>query len=92
MEVLLQGVLALLLIATAAYVQTQVPVYTKGRGRAMTARAILVVVGIGFGLTGAAYVYGGLPQLLAFLIGFGLVHVPAAVILFIKGRRGAEKS
>jgi hypothetical protein len=29
---------------------------------------------------------------LAFLIGFGAVHFPAAFILFVKGRRGSGKS
>lgn len=92
MEILLQVVLALLLLTAAGYVQVQVPVFTKGSTRIMVTRTILVLVGIGFGLTAAAYVIGGLTQVLIFLIGFGLVHVPAAIILFVKGKRGEGKS
>lgn len=92
MEILLQAMLAILLLTIAGYAQTQLPAYTKGGAKLMMARTILVLVGIGFGLTSAAYADGRLPQLLVFLIGFGTVHVPAAVILFIKGRRGEGKS
>jgi len=92
MEIFLQSVLALVLLAAAVYVQKQVPVFTKGGAKVATTRTLLVLVGIGFGLTGATYVAGHLPQMLAFLIGFGLVHMPAAFILFIKGRRGEGKS
>jgi hypothetical protein len=92
MEILLQGILALLLLMAAAYAHRQIPVYTKGRTRIIIARAILLLAGTGFGMTGAAYAYGRLPQLIAFLIGFGMVHIPAAIILFIKNKRGAEKS
>jgi uncharacterized membrane protein YdfJ with MMPL/SSD domain len=92
MATLTQVILALLLMATAFHVQKQVPVFTKGRTRIMIARTILMVVGIAFGLTAAAHVHGHLPQLLAFLIGFGMVNAPAAIVLFIKGKRGEGKS
>lgn len=92
MEMLIQVILALLLVTAAVYVQNQVPVFTRGRARIMVTRMILVLVGVAFGFTGAGYVSGYLPQLLAFLIGFGLVHVPAAIVLFIKGKRGEGKS
>lgn len=92
MEILIQAVLALLLLIAAVYVHRQIPVFTKGRNRIVVARTILVAVGIAFGLTAAAYVAGYMPKLLTFLIGFGLVHVPAAIVLFIKGKRGEGKS
>lgn len=92
MEMLLPALSALLLLAAAVYVQWQVPAYTKAGAKVALTRALLIAVGIGFGLTSAAYVSGRLPQMLAFTIGFGLVHMPAAVILFIKGRRGEGKS
>jgi uncharacterized membrane protein YgaE (UPF0421/DUF939 family) len=92
MGILMQGILALLLLAGAMYVQKQLPVFTKGRTNVMITRTILVLVGVGFGWTGASYVYGQLPQLLAFTIGFGMVHMPAAIVLFIKGKRGERKS
>jgi hypothetical protein len=92
MEIIFQIVLALLLLAATGYVQMQIPAYTKGRTRIGVVRLVLGLVGVGFGLTAAAYVSGNLPQLLAFLIGFGMVHFPAAVVLFLKGKRGEGKS
>lgn len=91
METALILVFAALLCAVAFYVQKQIPFFTKG-GRIVIARAILLAVGVGFGLTAAANIGNFRSRLLAFLIGFGLVHVPAAIILFIKGKRGEGKS
>lgn len=92
MDMLLLSLAALLLVGTAVYVQARIPAFTEGAAKVVTARALLALVGIGFGMTAAAYVAGGPPQVLAFLTGFGLVHVPAAIILFVKGRRGEGKS
>ena len=92
MDILMQAILALLLLAAAGYVQKQIPVYTKGGARILAARAILVLVGAAFGLTVTAYVAGDLPKILTFIIGFGVVHLPAAIVLFIKRKRGEGKS
>ncbi|MCY1380142.1 hypothetical protein D9M69_679320 [compost metagenome] len=91
METALTLISAVLLCAVVFYVQKQIPFFTKG-GRIVIARAILLAVGVGFGLTAAANIGNFGPRLPAFLIGFGLVHVPAAIILFIKARRGEGKS
>lgn len=92
MNIVLQTILALLLITAAVYAHRQIPVFTKGRGRKLIAHGVLILVGIGFGLTRAAYAVGYLPQTMTFLVGFGLVHLPAAIILFIKSKRGEGKS
>ena len=92
MAILMQGILALLLLTASIYVQRRIPAFTRGATRILVTRMLLVLVGFGFGLTATAYVYGLVPQLLAFLIGFGMVHLPAAVVLFIKGKRGEGKS
>lgn len=81
-----------LLLALALYAQREIGHFTAGTVRAGAARTILVVVGIGFGLTSAASVDGTPSKILALLIGFGAVHVPAAAILFIKRQRGSRKS
>lgn len=56
-------------------------------------RALLIVLGLVFGYV-AADNFGKAegPALLAFLVGFGAVHVPAALILAIKHAAGAGKS
>jgi hypothetical protein len=79
-------------LAAAAYAQQRIPRYTAGRWRVMFTRAVLLIVGIGVGCVSASYVSDPLVASLAFVIGFGAVHVPAAVILFIKHERGAAKS
>lgn len=92
MQTLSMAILALFLLGVAVYAQRQIPRYTQAGAKVMLTRAVLLIAGMGFGLVGAMDFDGRTPQLLAFFIGVGLVHVPAAVILFIKSRRGAGKS
>lgn len=92
MGIFLQSVLALLLLAAAAYAQLRIPAFARGTAKVVFTRTLLVLAGIGFGLYAAGYSVDRPSQLPGFLIGFGLVHVPAAFILFIKGRRGEGKS
>lgn len=91
MNFFLMTVLALVALAAAGYAQLAIPRFTAGPAKATLTRAILIVVGLASGYVGAAS-YGTdlLLAVLAFLIGFGTVHVPAALILLIKreGRTG----
>ena len=86
-------IVAFLLLALAAYAHLQIPRYTAGSGNTMLSRAVLAITGTGLGFA-TAMVYPGDPlrTLLAFLIGFGIVHFPAAVILLIKRARHSGKS
>jgi hypothetical protein len=79
-------------LAAAAYAQWRIPFHTANARHALVARLILAVVGVAFGIAVAtAYTdTEGWLSLLAFLSGFGVVHVPAAAILFLKRQR--EKS
>jgi tellurite resistance protein TehA-like permease len=81
------------LIAAALYAHICIPRFTAGRRKATAAHAILVVVGIAAGAVGAL-IYRAEPllALLSMLIGFGMVHVPAAIILFLKQQRHSGKS
>lgn len=86
-------VLAFLTIMATVYAHLRLPYHTKNAMRTLISRAMLLVVGVAFGYVMAAYYFAGartLEATLIFLSAFGLVHVPAAVILFIKHRR-AEK-
>ena len=93
MDLIPSVVLAALLLAAAGYAQHQIPRYTATSEKIMLARAVLLAVGVASGAVSAA-IYGidTVAGLLAFLIGFGAVHVPAAFILLIKRGRGAGKS
>ncbi|HEY8608216.1 MAG TPA: hypothetical protein VIM12_13965 [Noviherbaspirillum sp.] len=92
MDILFQIAAALLLVVVTIFAQVRIAAFANTRAKVALTRGLLALVGVGFGLTAGAYVVGRLPQVLAFLIGFGLVHTPAAIILFLKGRRGEGKS
>ena len=53
---------------------------------------VRIAAGVIFGYASARRVVEPLQMALAFLVGFGAVHVPAAIILFIKQSRGSAKS
>ena len=93
MELLLTIAVAVLLLTAAGYAQYRIPYHTAGTAKVALTRGMLILAGIEFGYVGAAGADapGGLAFLL-FLIGFGLVHTPAAIILFIKRERGAGRS
>jgi hypothetical protein len=84
---------AALVLAAAIYAQHQIPRYTASPRAALLTRAGLILLGLVFGYVAADnFSSADGPGLLTFLIGFGAVHVPAALILFIKHAAGAGKS
>ena len=86
-------VMALVLLAAAWYAQTHIARFTAGQRNVVLTRAVLAGVGVAAGIAGAT-IYGASPfmMVLAFLSGFGAVHVPAAFILLIKAGRGAGQT
>jgi len=90
---LLAAIAATLALAAALYVQLRLPFFTAGAAKLAAARAILFAVGIGCGYVGAQmYREPVVASALAFIIGFGAVHLPAAGILFLKDQRGEGRS
>ncbi len=84
---------AVLVLAAAAYAQHQIPRFTESPRAALLTRLGLLVLGIVFGYIAADTFHdAGVPGVLPFLLGFGAVHVPAALILVFKRARGAGKS
>ena len=91
---LLAFVVPFLLIA-AGYAHFQIPRLTAGRSKAAMTHSSLIAVALVFGYViaaNASLIGQGASPLLVFLAGFGAVHVPAAIILFLKRRRGERKS
>lgn len=85
--------LAALALAAAAYAQHQIPRFTASARQAGLVRAGLAALGLVFGYVAADNLSAaGVPAPLTFLIGFGAVHVPAALILLLKRAAGAGKS
>lgn len=79
--------MALPSLAAAIYAQYRLPFLTATRSQAWWARAILMVTGVTFGLVAVKQIgnaESSLMQLLIFLAAWGLVHIPAAIILFLK--------
>jgi hypothetical protein len=82
-----------LCLGAAVYAQYRIPRHTAGAGRIALARGILLVTGLVLGsVFAASYADDHAGALLAFLVGFGAVHIPAAIILFVKSQGGAGKS
>lgn len=82
-----------LLLTVAGYAHFRIPFHTSTARKALLTRAVLALVGIVFGFVMAANVVTNpTGDLLVFLAGFGAVHVPSAIILFVKRKRGEGKS
>lgn len=86
---LMTMLLAVVFLVAAGYAHYRLPLHTAGAVKLSVTRGVLIVVGIVFGYVNAAASGSqGALALMMFLIGFGVVHVPAAVILFLKHQRG----
>lgn len=74
-------------VAVAIYAHYRLPFLTATRTQAAWARIILMLTGIAFGFVAVRQIgshEAGWMQLLIFLAAWGWVHVPAAIILFLK--------
>ena len=83
---LILAMIVVLVLPAAAYVHIQLPGHRIGRRQVRIARIVLAVTGVAFAWV-VARVYGaidGISAPLAFVAAFGVVHVPAAAILFAK--------
>lgn len=88
----LLSLLAALHLAAAAYAQRNLPRHVAGRRRVLVLRVVLLLTGIAVGSLATVYSAQSHVAILAFLSGFGAVHVPAAVILLLKRARGDARS
>ena len=79
-----------LLLGVAAYAHVRLAYHTATARHALAARTVLLLVGVGLGWTATLWIPDASSPVkaIAFLSAFGIVHVPAAAILFIKRRRG----
>ena len=84
---------ALLLLVVPAYAQWQLPYFTKGTGKVWLVRLLLVAAGAaaGYAIVGRTP-RPGIDAVALFLIGFALVHAPAAIVLFLKRLREEGQS
>ncbi len=89
MSIVYLTILMLIALSAAIYAQWRIPFHTATARHTLITRLILLTVGVAFGTVVAATYTNtqGWLAVLAFLTGLGLVHVPAAAILFLKRRR-----
>lgn len=74
-------------VVAAIYTHYRLPFLTVTRTQAGWARAILMLTGVAFGWVAVQQIgrnESGLIQMLIFVAAWGLVHIPAAIILFLK--------
>ncbi|HET9403304.1 MAG TPA: hypothetical protein VFO57_01840 [Burkholderiales bacterium] len=85
MELALLAIAALLLGVLAVYAQLGIPRHAASRGASLLTRLALVVTGTALGaVSSTLYPADPVRAVLFFLIGFGVVHFPAACIVFVK--------
>jgi hypothetical protein len=86
MSIVYSAILMLAVLSAAVYAQWRIPFHTVTARHALITRLMLLAVGVAFGVVLAATYTDtqGWLAVLTFLTGFGLVHVPAAAILFLK--------
>lgn len=85
MQVFAMLLLTAVTLAAAAYTHRRIPYHTKTTRDRRFVHTLLIAVGIAFAwVTSQQYPVTGLLAVLVFLCSFGVVHVPAAAILFIK--------
>ena len=82
--------LAVVLIAATVYVHIRLPIHTQDVKAAGMLQILLITVGALGVYLGAAWTVGesGLLRAAAMLCGFGVAHVPAFFVLYIKRQRG----
>lgn len=78
-------------LAAAFYTHLRLGALVRGARRAMGLRLFLIALGIGVGV---ALIATPTPEsrTLVFVIGFGLAHVPPALVLMLKRLRGERPS
>jgi hypothetical protein len=87
------GIEAAAALCVAAFAQWRIAYFTRGAARRWTARAILAILGAAVGYTLVRHSDASAAHNAAlFVLGFSLVHVPAAFVLMIKGWRHERPS
>lgn len=90
MEAIVLGVAAAIAVVIVTYAQYRIPFHTRGKWNQMFLRMALFAAGTALGLLSARD-YEGVRSAFSFIAAFGVVHFPAAVILFIKRQRGVTR-
>ena len=92
---MLANVSAACLLLLSIYAQWNLPRQVEGHGRVRLTQMLLAGVGTALGLLAINFAQladlHDTSRLALFLIGFGQVHAPAAVILLLKSQRAEQE-
>ena len=92
MEIVFLTFSAGVMVAAAAYAHHLVSRHIGHPQKLLLTRALLLLTGLAFGFVWAMnYPADPFLALLAFLVGLGAVHVPAAIMLFLRYGRGRAR-
>lgn len=85
MHTILLLLLSGITLAAAAYTHYRIPFHTANARSRWFTHLLLIIVGLAFGwVNSQRYAISGAWEVLIFLSSFGVIHIPAAAILFIK--------
>lgn len=73
-------------VVATVYAHWCLPGTIRSTGQAVVVRSLLAFTGLGTGLI-AMNALPDRPAWLAFSVGFGVIHIPAAAIIFLKRQR-----
>ncbi|MEQ9133297.1 MAG: hypothetical protein RJQ08_07800 [Salinisphaeraceae bacterium] len=76
----------LLGVVATGYAHWGLPATVRSTGQVVVARSLLAFTGLGTGLI-AMNSLTDRPAWLAFAVGFGVIHIPAAAIIYLKRQR-----
>lgn len=82
--------LAVAALAPAIYTHLRLGDFVRGERRVLALRAFLVALGVGVGVLAASATRDSPANI--FVIGFGVVHLPPAILLMLKRWRGEGRS
>jgi putative effector of murein hydrolase LrgA (UPF0299 family) len=84
---------AVFLLGIAAYAQWRIADFVLDEAQALLLRMLLLFLGVAVGVMLArTWLQSAAAPAAIFFTGFGLVHLPAAIILFLKGQRGEGRT
>lgn len=73
-------------VLATVYAHWYLPDTIRSTGQAVVVRSLLAFTGLGTGLI-AMNSLADRPAWLAFAVGFGVIHIPAAAIIYLKRQR-----
>lgn len=92
MQIVILMLMTLVTLTAAVYAHRRVPHHTPGPRDRWFLHLLLAGLGILCGwVMSQRYPISGVVELLVFLSAFGVVHIPAAAILFIKRQQQVER-